>query len=169
MIVHSALNGSLTPVQMDSPLPREIVAGAWLQVALALSIEIFLRDPCDPSAAQPARAVSTDRSGGHEASLADVPILRIDGGMTIIRSTKAGVTHGGSGVLDSPLMTQLAKPSGAEDGGELSDRVSCKKIRYSAHSEPAATRRRAWRCRSRGSPRRRAGESHGALAVLAGV
>ncbi|HYH82367.1 MAG TPA: DUF559 domain-containing protein, partial [Longimicrobium sp.] len=37
--------------------------------------------------------------------------------------------------------------------------VSCKKFRYSAHSEPAATRRRAWRCRSRRTPRRTSGRS----------
>ena len=66
---------------------------------------------------QQARAVSTDRSGVKETSPAAVHILRIDGWMTRIRR----IHEGGSGARRQrsarfPLMTQLAKPSGAEDG-----------------------------------------------------
>src|SRR3954452_20845176 len=48
-----------------------------------------------------------------------------------------------------PLMTQLPKPSGAEDGVNARTGCAAKKFRYSAHSEPAATRRRVRRRRNR--------------------
>ena len=58
------------------------------------------------------------------ASRVAVHVLRIDGWMTIIRPVHEGwATHGGCGGLDSPLMTRLPKPSGAEDG--MSDRTRC--------------------------------------------
>ena len=75
----------------------------WLQVALALSIEIFWESPLDPSAIAEGSAVSTDRSGDDEASPVAVHILRIDDWMTILRSTtKAGETQERQGGLDSP-------------------------------------------------------------------
>ena len=102
MVVHSGVPNRSSTGTEGQP-PREIVDGAWLQVALALSIEISSRDPLTPSAEQQARTDSTDRSGGHETGLAAVHILRIDGWMRVIRrSTNAGVAHGGSGVLDFP-------------------------------------------------------------------
>jgi len=75
----------------------------WLQVALALSIEIFWESPLSPSAIAEGSAVSTDRSGDDEASPVAVHILRIDDWMTILRSTtKAGETQERQGGLDSP-------------------------------------------------------------------
>ena len=54
--------------------------GEWLQVALALSIENFLQRPLAIlSTIAAGSAVSTDRSGGHEARLAAVHILSISG------------------------------------------------------------------------------------------
>src|SRR5215218_11514907 len=62
-------------------------------------------------------------------------------------------------------MTQLPKPSGAEDGVNSPIGCPAKKFRYSSHSEPAATRRRAWRYRGRRSP----GAEKTAAARLSGV
>jgi hypothetical protein len=47
--------------------------------------------PFGSSAVQRARAVSTDRSGGHEASPAAVHVLRIDEWMMIIRPHPRGL------------------------------------------------------------------------------
>jgi hypothetical protein len=75
----------------------------WLQVALALSIEIFWESPLDPSAIAEGSAVSTDRSGDDEASPVAVHILRIDDWRrSFAVPTKAGETHEGQGGLDSP-------------------------------------------------------------------
>jgi hypothetical protein len=76
----------------------------WLQVALALSFRNFSGEtPSHPSTVAEGSAVSTDRSGGHEASLIAVHILRIDGLTTMAhRITKAGVTHGSCGRLGFP-------------------------------------------------------------------
>ena len=67
------------------PFARTDPVDEWLQVALALSIEIFSeRHPLDPSAIAEDSAVLTDRSEGHEASLVAAHVLRIDGFMTIV-------------------------------------------------------------------------------------
>ena len=89
----------------------------WLQAALALRIEIFLERPLAPSAIAKGSAVSTDRSGGPEASLVAVHILRIDGWMTIIRPVHEGWDDARRlRKSQIPLMTRLAKPSCAADG-----------------------------------------------------
>jgi len=82
--------------QVSCPLRTDPV-DEWLQVALALSIEIFLERPLlDPAAGREGPAVSTDRSGDHEASPAVAHVPRIDGWMrSFAVSTKAAETHGG--------------------------------------------------------------------------
>ena len=67
-------------------LARTDPVDEWLQVALALSIEILGRDPLlDPTAITEGPSVSTDRSGDHEAGAVVVQVLRIDGWMAISR------------------------------------------------------------------------------------
>jgi hypothetical protein len=61
---------------------RTGLADEWLQAALALSIAVFLgKDPLDPSSLVKGPAVSTDRSGGREASYVAVHLLGIEGRM----------------------------------------------------------------------------------------
>jgi hypothetical protein len=93
-------------------------AGEWLQAALALSIEIFFEEiPRAPAAIAEGPAVSTDRSGVTSEPGA-VHILRIESCVRVIapyprrlgRRTEAAEGPG------FPLMTQLAKPAGAEVG-----------------------------------------------------
>ena len=84
MIVHSLLR-------------RVDPADEWLQVALALSIENFLeRDRRSLDSRVDPGSLNRLISGNHVTSPAVVHILRIDGWMT------TGMTHGDSGVLDSP-------------------------------------------------------------------
>jgi hypothetical protein len=84
-------------------LARSDPVDEWLQVALALSIEIFWRDPPHPVAITKGPAVSTDRSGDQRQVRSSCTSPRIDGWMAIICPIhEGGETHGGQGGLDSP-------------------------------------------------------------------
>jgi len=107
-------------------LARSDPVDEWLQVALALSIEIFLERPPDPAATHGRPAVSTDRSGDHEASPAVVHVPRIDGWMAIIRRIHAGCGDARRiGRARFPLTTQWTEPSGADDGVNGGSGCSC--------------------------------------------
>ena len=86
-----------------------------------------------------------------------VHVLRTDGWMTIIRpiATKAG-RRTEAAVGSIPPDDAVAEAFRRRRRGERPNRVCCRKFRYSAHSHPAATRRRVRR--NRRNPRRRARE-----------
>ena len=120
-------------------------AGEWLQAALALSIEKFFEDPSRPCGNRGRPGCLNRSIGGHERAWrrAHPPHRELcEGDRTV--STKTRATHGGRGGPGFPLMTQLAKPAGAEVGVNDRRGVLGTKFRYSAHSGPAATR---WRSR----------------------
>jgi len=80
-----------------SPAPAPSTSGCrWRSRWVS---NFFWRDSPDPAATHGRPAVSTDRSGDHEASPAVVHVLGIDGWMVIIRRIQ---THGGPEGLDSP-------------------------------------------------------------------
>ena len=153
------------------PLPREIIDGAWLQVALALSIESCGEGSLRSLGSAGGPSCLNRSIRGHQGESGRRAHPRIDGWMMDDDPFAASTESRGDARRHRsarfPLMTQLAKPSGAEDGASSPMRCPAKKFRYSSHSEPAATRRRAWRCRGGRNPRRRAGESHGESAILA--
>src|SRR4051794_16518268 len=70
------------------PLPCGVVDGAWLRVALALSIGIFWRGtPSIPWQSRRLRLSQQIDQEGHETSLVAVHIRCIDGWMTIIAAS----------------------------------------------------------------------------------
>jgi hypothetical protein len=137
---------SLSVARSFAPIPST----SDCRPALALSIEIFQffwRGTLRFLGRAAARAVSTDRSGGHEASSATVHVLRI-GGMTVIRPHPRGLRRRGEAAECSiPPDDAVGQAFRCRRPGELAGGCPAKKFRYSAHSEPAATRRGAWRCR----------------------
>ena len=89
----------------------------WLQAALALRIEIFWNDPLEPlRRSRKARLSRRIDQGGTKASPGCRAPRPHRVTMVATGSAKAGATHGRCGGPGSPRLTQLAEPSGAEDG-----------------------------------------------------
>ena len=94
------------PVVRSNPRRRVTAGGAKYRILLERYLQFL------GSAA--ARAVSTDRSGGHEASPAAAHVLRIDQWITNRPHPRGFGDAGKQPSAGSPLMTQLGKPL---DGG----------------------------------------------------
>ena len=88
-----------------SPFARTDAVDEWLQVALAVSIEIFLGGESPSILLQSRKAQLSQRidQGMMRRAPVAVHILRIDDWMrSFAVPTKAGETHAGQGGLDSP-------------------------------------------------------------------
>jgi hypothetical protein len=136
--VHRRFSCSRSPVRSHRCRRRVAAGGARAEY------RNFGRVPLDPSAIAEGSAVSTDRSGDDGASPAAVHILRIDDWMRIIRCTHEGWRDARrTGRARFPPDDGVDEAFRRRRRGDRRRRVCCKKFRYSAHSEPAATRRRA--------------------------
>jgi hypothetical protein len=103
----------LLPAARTDPRRRVTAGGARAEYP-----NFFDGDPlCSlGSAAGPGCLNGSIRGGTRRVRQPCTPSASSEGGRHAPASTRCEVTHGGSGVPDSPLMTQLAKPSGAGDG-----------------------------------------------------
>jgi hypothetical protein len=126
----------LRPATLDHRLRNDlqaegsIMASARESARCANSIPGFGITPHHSLALQQTRAVSTDRSGGHGASQAIVHILRGNGWTTMIRRIHEGWSDARrQRRARFLLMTQLVKPSGAEDGVSSPTGYPAKKFR----------------------------------------